>query len=370
MSDNKNILVVISGGGTGGHVFPAIAIAQAIEKLMPNANIKFVGAYGRLEMDKVPKAGYEIDGLWIDGFIRKKIVPNLLLPFKLTSSLLKSFYLVLKNKPNIGIGVGGYASGPYLKMASWLGVPIILQEANAFPGITNKLLASGASKICVAYNNLDRFFPKDKIIFTGNPVRETFFKINDIEKSEAYKHFGLKPNKPVLFVTGGSGGAKPMNIAIEADLAKYINLGVQIIWQCGKAYLEQYKKYANPENGILVFDFIDKIDNAYAIADLVVSRAGALSIAEQQAMGKAVILVPSPYVTEDHQTKNAEALVKENAALMLKDVELENKLFETVKNTIFNEEKKENFAKNMKAMAVNNAAEEIAKEALKLIKIK
>lgn len=368
MQSRNDISIIISGGGTGGHVFPAIAIAQAIQKIDPSVKIRFVGAHGRLEMEKVPKAGFEIDGLWIDGFKRSKILPNLLLPFKLLSSFLKSASLVKKHKPDLGIGVGGYASGPFLKMANTMGVPVLLQEQNAFPGVTNKLLAKGASKICVAYNGLDKFFDANKLVHTGNPVRAIFHDLSGIDKKVAANHFGLTTEKPILFVTGGSGGAKPMNTAIETDLQKYIDANIQIIWQCGKAYLSAFKKYDNAEKGIRVLDFIDKMEYAYAISDLVVSRAGALSIAEQQVMGKAVILVPSPYVTEDHQTKNAEALVAENAAKMLKDKDLVDNLFSTVNSLMNNTAELVNMCNSIKKMAANDAAEKIAQEALALIK--
>ncbi len=367
MQSRKNIQVIISGGGTGGHVFPAIAIAQALKSLKPDINIRFVGAIGRLEMEKVPKAGYEIDGLWIDGFKRKKILANLLLPFKLFSSLFKSFLLIRKYRPDLGIGVGGYASGPFLKVATSMGVPVLLQEANAFPGMTNKLLANGADKICVAYDGMEQFFDTSKIILTGNPVRSSFSDIDKIEKSEAFDHFSLKSDKPVVFVTGGSGGAKPMNEAVVENYEAYIKAGIQIIWQCGKVYLEKYRKYNSPEKGIIVLDFIDRMDYAYAISDLIVSRAGALSIAEQQTVGKAVILVPSPYVTEDHQTKNAEALVAVNAARMIKDKELSSKLFNTINELIQDSDERNLLKENMKSLASDNAAERIAKEALLLI---
>ncbi|MCL4128333.1 UNVERIFIED_CONTAM: hypothetical protein GTU68_016774, partial [Idotea baltica] len=361
------ISVIISGGGTGGHVFPAIAIAQALHKLQPELNIRFVGAYGKLEMEKVPNAGFDIDGLWINGFLRGKVLPNLLLPFKVLFSLVKSFFLVLKHKPELGIGVGGYASGPFLKTASLMGVPVLLQEQNAFPGITNKLLAKGASKVCVAYNGLDKFFDADKLVYTGNPVREIFKDLENIDKEVACKHFGLNPEKPIVFVTGGSGGARPMNEAIVADLEEYKAKDIQLIWQCGKVYLSKHEHLNNAESGIIVLDFIDKMEYAYAISDVVVSRAGALSIAEQQVVGKAVILVPSPYVTEDHQTKNAEALVKENAAIMLKDDELKNELFATLNGLINNKEQIKELSNNMKKLASADAATVIAKEALALL---
>jgi len=361
------ISIFICGGGTGGHVFPAIAIGEALKRLRPDIDVQFVGAKGKLEMEKVPKAGFKIHPLWIGGIRRGKILSNLSLPFKLISSLLKSLWLVLSHKPKLGIGVGGYASGPFLQVLSMLGKPIMLQEQNAYPGITNKLLGKRAEKICVAYNGLDRFFDGDRLVNTGNPVRE-IFTTGSPSPENAFKHFELDATKTTVFVTGGSLGAGSINKVLAKKIDFFKQNNIQLIWQCGKTYYETYKHINEPEQGIWVNAFIDKMDYAYACADIVVSRAGALSIAEQQVLGKAVILVPSPNVAEDHQTKNAQALVDEQAAVMVKDAELKQSLIPAIEQLTSNEELRNELSNNLKAMAKTNAAEIIAKQAIELIK--
>ncbi|HFA51369.1 MAG TPA: undecaprenyldiphospho-muramoylpentapeptide beta-N-acetylglucosaminyltransferase [Bacteroidetes bacterium] len=360
--------IIISGGGTGGHVYPAIAIADAIKKIMPGADILFVGAEGKLEMEKVPKAGYPIKGLWISGFQRKLTFRNLLFPFKLISSLFKANNIIRKYKPEVAIGVGGYASGPLLKMAERKNIPTVLQEQNSYPGVTNKLLAKNADKICVAYEGMERFFKKEKIIWTGNPVRAGFFKNLIDKKEEAYRHFGFDKNKKTVFVFGGSLGARTINQAMAAnfDLLKN-NKNVQVLWQVGKLYIEEYKncETANLEN-IKTQVFIDRMDLAYAMADVVIGRAGALTISELCLVGKPAILIPSPNVAEDHQTKNAMALVEKNAAIMVHDKAAKEKMISTAIDLLNDENKKMELTKNIKLLAKPNAAEDIAKVILKL----
>lgn len=335
---------------------------------MPGADILFVGAEGKLEMEKVPKAGYPIKGLWISGFQRKLTFRNLLFPFKLISSLFKANNIIRKYKPEVAIGVGGYASGPLLKMAERKNIPTVLQEQNSYPGVTNKLLAKNADKICVAYEGMERFFKKEKIIWTGNPVRAGFFKNLIDKKEEAYRHFGFDKNKKTVFVFGGSLGARTINQAMAAnfDLLKN-NKNVQVLWQVGKLYIEEYKncETANLEN-IKTQVFIDRMDLAYAMADVVIGRAGALTISELCLVGKPAILIPSPNVAEDHQTKNAMALVEKNAAIMVHDKAAKEKMISTAIDLLNDENKKMELTKNIKLLAKPNAAEDIAKVILKL----
>ncbi|MEO1258730.1 MAG: undecaprenyldiphospho-muramoylpentapeptide beta-N-acetylglucosaminyltransferase [Bacteroidota bacterium] len=361
--------LIISGGGTGGHVYPAIAIADAIKKIKPEADILFVGAEGKLEMEKVPKAGYPIKGLWISGFQRKLTIRNLLFPIKLISSLFKAKKIIRKFKPDVAVGVGGYASGPLLKMAERKNIPTVLQEQNSYPGVTNKLLAKNAHRICVAYDGMERFFKKEKIVLTGNPVRAEFFKNLNQKKEEAYNHFGFDKNKISVFVFGGSLGARTINQAMAASFNSLKNNPeVQVLWQVGKLYLEEYK---NSETAKLptvkTMAFIDRIDLAYAMADVVIGRAGALSISELCLVGKPAILIPSPNVAEDHQTKNALALVEKNAAVLVHDSEAKEKMMSTAIDLLNDENKKQALAENIKKLARPNAAEDIAKEILNLV---
>lgn len=315
--------VIISGGGTGGHVFPAIAIADAIKKQKPEAEILFVGAQGKIEMEKVPKAGYPIEGLWISGFQRRLTTKNLLFPFKLIGSLAKAWKIVSDFKPDVVVGVGGYASGPTLEVATRMGIPALVQEQNSFPGITNRLLAKKVNKICVAYDGMERYFPKEKIVETGNPVRQELFENLASKKAEAYRHFGLDENKKTIFVFGGSLGARTINQAMEAN-ALYLadnETNVQVLWQAGKLYIDEMSESDTAKlPNIQIRAFIDRMDLAYAMADVVIGRAGALTISELCFVGKPAILVPSPNVSEDHQTKNAMALVEKEAAILVKDV--------------------------------------------------
>ena len=361
--------LIISGGGTGGHVYPAIAIADAIKKIMPDADILFVGAKGKLEMEKVPKAGYPIKGLNITGFQRKLTFRNLLFPFKLIFSLIKANKIIRDFKPDIAVGVGGYASGPLLKMAERKNIPTVLQEQNSYPGVTNKLLAKNANKICVAYGGMERFFKKEKIVWTGNPVRADIFLNLKNKKEEAYSHFGFDKKKISVFVFGGSLGARTINQAMAAsfELLKN-NQNIQVIWQIGKLYMEEYKNSdtANLPN-VTAKVFIDRMDLAYAMADVVIGRAGALTISELCLVGKPAILIPSPNVAEDHQTKNAMALVETNAAVMVKDSEAKEKMIATAIELLNDENKKMELANNIKKLAKPNAAEDIANEIFNVV---
>jgi UDP-N-acetylglucosamine--N-acetylmuramyl-(pentapeptide) pyrophosphoryl-undecaprenol N-acetylglucosamine transferase len=358
-----NYRFILSGGGTGGHIYPAIAIANELKKRYPKAEFLFVGAKDRMEMDKVPEAGYKIEGLWISGLQRKLTLKNMMFPLKLISSLFKAGKIVSRFNPNVVIGTGGFASGPVLKMASRKGIPCVLQEQNSFAGITNKLLAEKAAKICVAYDGMERFFPAHKIVKTGNPVRGNLIKDTDVR--EAYAHFGLDPAKTTLLVLGGSLGARRINELIEDKLRFFSTFGVQVIWQCGKLYYEEYRRYDSET--VKVCDFLNRMDLTYSAADIIISRAGAGSVSELCIVGKPVIFIPSPNVAEDHQTKNAEALVAQDAALMLRESDLEN-LFESSFSDLFlsaNERKK--LGDNIRKLAMPEATKRIVDEIGKLL---
>tara|TARA_B100000508_G_scaffold75230_1_gene58629 strand:+ start:97913 stop:99013 length:1101 start_codon:yes stop_codon:yes gene_type:complete len=352
--------VIISGGGTGGHIFPAIAIANRIKKENPEAKILFIGAEGKMEMEKVPEAGYEIEGLWISGFQRRLTLKNLALPFKILASLWKARKIIKRFKPQVAIGVGGYASGPTLKVASMMNIPTILQEQNSFPGKTNKLLAQKATKICVAYEKLERFFPKEKIELTGNPVRDKVVQIDGL-KSKGLQHFGLKENKTTVLVVGGSLGAKTLNDSLKKDLKALQEKDIQVIWQCGKYQSEELMAWQEDQDmkGISLNIFIKEMELAYAAADIIVSRAGAIALSELAIIGKPIVLVPSPNVAEDHQTKNAMALVENNAAILVKDVESREKLIPTILSLNEDESKQKELSKNLKEKAIDNADERI-----------
>ena len=355
---------IISGGGTGGHIYPAVAIANELKSRFPEAEFLFVGAKDKMEMQKVPQAGYAIKGLWIAGIQRKITLDNAMFPLKLTSSLLNSFKIIKKFKPDVVIGTGGFASGAVLKVASMLGIPTVIQEQNSYPGITNKLLAKKANKICVAYENLERFFPKDKMILTGNPVRQDL--INEASKSEAVAYFKLDANKKTLLVLGGSLGARRINQLIEKELDFLLSQNIQIIWQCGKLYLNDYSKY-NEKDNVQVVAFIDRMDLVYAAADVVISRSGASSVSELCIVGKPTIFIPSPNVAEDHQTKNAKAISDKNGAILIKESELETQ-FETIFSDLnSNESKQVELCQNIKKLALPNATKQIADEIMKLV---
>ena len=356
--------IILSGGGTGGHIYPAIAIANELKSRFPDAEFLFVGAKDRMEMEKVPQAGYNIKGLWISGIQRKLTFKNLMFPFKLLSSLLNARKIVKSFKPDIAIGTGGFASGPLLQVAASSNIPCIIQEQNSYPGITNKLLAKKAKKICVAYDGLERFFPKDKIIKTGNPVRQGLLNI-DNKTVEAKDAFDLKHGKYTLLVIGGSLGARRINELIEKELDFFDTQNVQIIWQCGKLYYQQYKIYNNTKN-VQVYEFLNNMDFAYAAADIVISRAGASSVSELCIVGKPVMFIPSPNVAEDHQSKNAQAIVNKNAALMLREKDLDQVDTE-FKALVKDPELAGQLGKNIKKLELTHASELIVDKIEELI---
>jgi len=363
----KQYKFILSGGGTGGHIYPAIAIANELKSRFPDAEFLFVGAKDKMEMQKVPQAGYPIEGLWIAGIQRKITLQNMMFPFKLIDSLWKSRKIIKQFKPDVAIGTGGFASGALLKMASMMGVPTLIQEQNSYPGITNKLLSEKANKICVAYENLERFFPKDKIVLTGNPVRQDLIDIQS-KRADAVQYFNLDTNKKTLLVLGGSLGARRVNQLIEKELDFILSQNVQIIWQCGKLYFEDYKKY-NSEN-VKVLDFIERMDFVYAAADIIISRAGASSVSELCIVGKPVIFIPSPNVAEDHQTKNAQAIVDKKGAILLKESELDSQ-FKLVFESLLNDKGKQTqLSENIKELAMPKATKQIADEIEKLIRNK
>jgi UDP-N-acetylglucosamine--N-acetylmuramyl-(pentapeptide) pyrophosphoryl-undecaprenol N-acetylglucosamine transferase len=367
---NENMKIIICGGGTGGHVYPAIAIADAIKKIDPATDILFVGAKGKLEMEKVPKAGYPIVGLRISGFQRKLTWQNLLFPIKLLSSWWKARQIVRRFRPHVAVGVGGYASGPTLNAAGAFGIPTLLQEQNSFPGVTNRLLAKRAAKICVAYEGMQRFFPKEKIALTGNPIRAEFFKNLHEKRDEGLAYFGLEKNKHTIFLFGGSLGARTLNEAMAANAALLAeNKHVQVIWQCGKLYFDSFQLSETAKlPNVKLQAFIDRMDLAYAAADLIIGRAGALTISELCLVGKPVILVPSPNVAEDHQTKNALALVESQAALMVKDTHAKADLIKQALDVLNQQELVTRLGTNIARLARHDAAEAIAKEVLRLAK--
>ncbi|MCL5245886.1 undecaprenyldiphospho-muramoylpentapeptide beta-N-acetylglucosaminyltransferase [Cellulophaga sp. 20_2_10] len=360
-----NYKFILSGGGTGGHIYPAIAIANELKDMYPDAEFLFVGAKDRMEMEKVPQAGYKIEGLWISGLQRKLTFKNMLFPIKLISSLIRARGIVKKFKPDVVIGTGGFASGPLLRMAAGKDIPCVLQEQNSYAGITNKLLANKVKKICVAYDGMDRFFPADKIIKTGNPVRKDLVEMN-VSKQEALDFFGLHTEKPVLLVLGGSLGARRVNVLIKEQLPLFKSLGMQVVWQCGKLYYDEYKSCQTDD--VLVFDFLNKMDCAYAAADVIISRAGAGSVSELSIVGKPVLFIPSPNVAEDHQTKNALAYADKNAAILLREKELDSNFKTVFTDLLGSKEQQLKLSENIKKQALPNATKNIALEVEKLIK--
>lgn len=368
---SKALRVLISGGGTGGHIFPALAIAGAIGERFPNAVVEFVGALGRMEMEKIPAHGYKIHGLWISGIQRKKIWKNFLLPVKVLSSMSKVNGLINKFKPDAVIGVGGYASGPLLRAAIKKGIPSLIQEQNSYPGITNKILAKKVNRICVAYPGMEKYFPADKLVVTGNPVRQ-FPELSDPEKAEAYRFFGLVPNKKTILVVGGSLGAGTINQSVWKNIDKIIESPAQLVWQTGKTYFHELNENmaAKRYDNIRLMPFIDKMNYAYAIADIVVSRAGAIAISELELMKKPTILVPSPNVAEDHQTKNAKTLLDADAAVMVKDTEASEKLVDTMLGLLSDQPLRNELSVNIAGFAKPGAASHIVDEMLKLIEAK
>jgi UDP-N-acetylglucosamine--N-acetylmuramyl-(pentapeptide) pyrophosphoryl-undecaprenol N-acetylglucosamine transferase len=366
----KSPKVIVSGGGTGGHIFPAIAIANAIQSNYPEATILFVGAKGKMEMEKVPKAGFPIEGLWISGIQRKLTVANFLFPIKLISSLIKSRKIIKRFKPDICIGVGGYASGPLLQMAAWAKVPTLIHESNSYPGITNKLLGKTVSTVCVAFIGMHKFFPKTKnLVITGNPVRKEILNLKG-KREEGLEKFRLKGDKPIVLSIGGSQGARSINKALDADLENFVENDYQLLWQTGKFYSEQSKSRVEEIGSDLLktHEFIYEMDLAYAVADVVISRSGAMSVTEMSLVGKPCILVPFPFAAEDHQTANAMALVNNNAGLLIKDEEVKQKLFTTVNSLLSNKEKRLTLTKNIEKLKIENAADLIMLEFNKLLK--
>ena len=364
----KNIRIIISGGGTGGHIFPAVSIANAIKEQHPEAEILFVGAEGRMEMQRVPAAGYQIIGLPVAGFDRKHLLKNISVLIKLMKSQIKARRIIKEFKPDAAVGVGGYASGPTLKVAGSMGIPTLIQEQNSYAGVTNKLLAKKACKICVAYEGMERFFDKEKIILTGNPIRQNLLN-QQMSREEAIRSFNLDPTKKTVLIVGGSLGARTINNCVLNGLDQIRQSGVQFIWQTGKFYINEAKeKVGQAENYPMLHttDFITDMAAAYNAADLVISRAGAGSISEFCLLGKPVILVPSPNVAEDHQTKNALALVAKDAALYIKDAEASEKLLKTAIETVQQPETLKKLSTNIAKLAFKDSANTIAEEVWKL----
>lgn len=360
-----NYRFIISGGGTGGHIYPAISIADELKRRHPNAEFLFVGAKDRMEMEKVPQAGYKIEGLWITGIQRKLTLKNLMFPLKLISSLIKAGKIVRSFKPHAVVGTGGFASGPLLKVASDRNIPCVLQEQNSFAGITNKLLKNKVAKICVAYDGMERFFPADKIVKTGNPVRADLISIQE-NQSGAIQFFGLNTDKKTLLVLGGSLGSKRINALIADNLEFFKSLNLQLIWQCGKGYIKMYENLNSKT--VKVHAFLNDMAKAYAAADMIVSRSGAGAVSELCLVGKPTIFIPSPVVAEDHQTKNAQALVTDNAAIMIRESELDDNFKKEFLSVLESKEKQGKLSRNIKALALPNATNDICDEIEKLLK--
>lgn len=363
----KPYKVIVSGGGTGGHIYPAIAIAKEIQRRYPDAQFLFVGASDRMEMEKVPQAGFEIKGLWIAGIQRKITIDNLLFPFKLISSLWKSRKIIKSFKPDVVIGTGGFASGPLLKAATWRKIPALIQEQNSYAGITNKLLSKNVQKVCVAYDEMHRFFPKDKIIKTGNPVRSDLLDIEG-KRNDAFVKYDLSHTSKVILIIGGSLGARAINILIGKSIPFFKKMGVQVLWQTGKLYYDQYKHLE--QDNVQVMAYIDQMDLAYAAADVIISRAGASSVSELCIVGKATVFIPSPNVSEDHQTKNAQAIENEEAAILLKEKTLDESFEPTLEKLLNDENLRSSLGKNIKKLALPNATHHIVDEVEKLVENK
>lgn len=358
---------LISGGGTGGHIFPAVSIANALRQIEPECDILFVGAEGRMEMERVPAAGYKIVGLKVDGLDRKHLLRNVRVFFNLLRSMREARKIIRAFRPDVAIGVGGYASGAALRVAGKMGIPLVLQEQNSYAGVTNKMLAPYAARICVAYEGMERFFPADKIIITGNPVRQSL--LQPIDRQEALAYFGLSADKPTALVMGGSLGARTINQAMIDSLQRLSGSDVQVIWQTGKSYYKEALaafEQCKCDN-VKVTDFVSRMDYAYAAADVVVSRAGASSISELCLLGKAAILVPSPNVAEDHQTHNARALSDRNAAVFIADADASQRLVDTLLALLVDLARRTSLSSNILKMAYHHSAETIAQEVIKLI---
>tara|TARA_B110000967_G_scaffold57664_1_gene59128 strand:+ start:615 stop:1709 length:1095 start_codon:yes stop_codon:yes gene_type:complete len=361
----KAYKIILSGGGTGGHIYPAIAIANELKARFPKSEILFVGAKDKMEMKKVPQAGYPIKGLWISGIQRRLTLKNLLFPLKLLVSLLKSIAIVNTFKPDVVIGTGGFASGPLLLVAAMKGVPTLIQEQNSFPGITNRFLSKKVNKVCVAYEGLERFFSKDKLILTGNPVRQDLLDL-DQKSAEAQAYFNLDPNKKTLLVLGGSLGSRRMNELIESELDFLDGLEVQTIWQCGDLYSKDYEHFSIFQ-GVQVHTFLNRMDLAYAAADIVISRAGASSVSELCLVGKPVIFIPSPNVSDDHQTKNALAVSEKKAAILISEKDLESNFEIQFSDLMESDSQQTELSTNIKKLALKQATQTIADEIEKLL---
>lgn len=366
----RNLKFIVSGGGTGGHIFPAVAIANEIQSNFPDAEILFVGAKGKMEMEKIPKAGYKIEGLWISGIQRKLTLANLSFPFKLISSLWNAKRIIKRFKPDICIGVGGYASGPLLQAAVWAKIPTLIHESNSYPGITNKLLGKNVDTVCVAFQGMKKFFPKSNLIVTGNPVRKEILKLEG-KKSRGLEKFNLDPNFPIVLSIGGSQGARSINKALDKSLEQFKERGYQLLWQTGKFYTKEANERINEvdASSLKSHEFIYDMDLAYSVADVVISRSGAMSVSELSLVKMPCILVPFPYAAEDHQTANAMALVNNNAAVLIKDSEVQEKLFSELDDLLSNPDKKDLLAHNISKLKIDNAAELIIYEVKKLIKL-
>ncbi|MCZ2277857.1 MAG: undecaprenyldiphospho-muramoylpentapeptide beta-N-acetylglucosaminyltransferase [Bacteroidia bacterium] len=369
LSAQPKYRIIISGGGTGGHIFPAIAIADALRELEPSVGILFVGAKGKMEMEKVPAAGYKIEGLWISGLQRNGIKANLLFPVKVISSLVKAGKIINHFKPHVAVGVGGYASGPLIYVAARKGIASLIQEQNSFAGLTNKILGKRVQRICVAFDGMEKFFPKEKIIKTGNPVRSEALRTEGF-RNEALSFFGLKNGHPTILIIGGSQGARSVNLAVSESIAQWIKEGFNIIWQTGKPFLNEASSVMSqfPAGRIKVYDFIYKMNYAYCLADLIVSRAGASTVSELCILGKPAILIPLPSAAEDHQAMNALTLVNQQAAVMIRDHEVKDRLAEEVKRVMNDRELQHQLSVNIKKLALPDAAKSIAKEVLLLAK--
>ncbi|MDI3505762.1 MAG: UDP-N-acetylglucosamine--N-acetylmuramyl-(pentapeptide) pyrophosphoryl-undecaprenol [Bacteroidota bacterium] len=366
---SRPLRLIVSGGGTGGHIFPAISIANAVRERWPDSEILFVGAEGRMEMDRVPAAGYRIIGLPVVGFDRKNLLKNISVLFKLLKSVRAANKIIADFRPDIAVGVGGYASGPILKAASSKGIPTLLQEQNSYAGVTNKMLAEKATTICVAYEGMERFFPKEKIVLTGNPCRQDLV-ISEENRRLGYEFFHLDPSRKTILMVGGSLGARTLNASLVAALPDIARSDVQVIWQCGKYYYEDMSRLERegrlPAN-VRLYDFVSRMDYAYSVADLVISRAGAGSISELCLLQKPVILVPSPNVAEDHQTKNALALVRKDAAVMISDAEAPAKLFATALSLVHDDDRLKAMSINIGRLAQRDSAKRIVDEIEKIL---
>ncbi len=365
----KKLKVLVSGGGTGGHIFPAIAIANAIKEQRPDTEFLFVGAKGKMEMEKVPAAGFDIEGLWISGFSRSLSLSNLMFPFKLISSMLKAGKIVREFQPDVAIGTGGFASGPTLRVASQKGIPCLIQEQNSFPGVTNRILSKKAKSICVAYDGMEKYFGEEKTILTGNPVRKEVVQIAG-KRQEALAFFNLDATKKTLLIVGGSLGAQSVNNAILGSLEALLDLGIQIVWQTGKTSFKEIKEATQSfqDKGVHVKEFIYKMDLGYAAADIVISRSGAIAVSELELVAKPTILVPYPFAAEDHQTKNAMSLVDKGAAILVRDENVNTGLLKAMVQLTNQPELVHSLTKNISKMGMPDAANQIANHVLSLVK--